>query len=238
MLAPLPLGTRALGWLLAAWHPVYAQPLPIPVAPPLPIPTLPIPEFRAESALPNPAVRSESPTEPGVSADFDAMWLASSKAEREALLRSQFHESWYGWQTLGVDAAAVGMFLLDAAIVTSRPPLPPNAAPAPRPVAFAVVSTGVYALGPSAVHFAHGNLWGGFGSIGLRVVMPLAGFAFGYLASGALRPGTGSALGDGTVGGFVGGAGAMAADAAALAWDRWHSGPPEPRALLSGRASF
>jgi hypothetical protein len=165
------------------------------------------------------------------------MLRACSNAEREALLRSRAHETWYGWQTLSVDAVAIGTLLLGAAIVTTRPPSP-TPIQGTRPVAFAAVSMGLFVAGPPVVHLAHGKLVRGLASVGLRLVLPLAGFAIGYLASGPLRSGAGSTLTDGAVGGVLGGAGAMAADAAVLGWDRWYGGQWMPSALLAAGASF
>jgi hypothetical protein len=226
------MGAWTVAWHLALAPQARGQSFPIPVAPPLPMPPLPVPELRVEPAPPAPEV----PTEPLPSASFNAMVHASSKAEREALLRSRLHETWYGWQTLSVDAVAVGILLVGAAFVTSRPPTLEMTS-APRPVAFAAASVGVYAVGPPVVHFAHGRPWEGLASVGLRVVMPLAGFALGYWASGELGSWSGQRTTDGALVGVVVGAGAMAADAAALGWDR--SRPPaQSRTLLSARASF
>jgi hypothetical protein len=151
---------------------------------------------------------------------------ASSGAEREALRRSMLHEDWYGWQTLTIDGAAIGIFLLGASIVTTHPPSI-VATSAPLPLAPAVAAVGIYALGPSAIHFAHRQAWKGVGSIALRAIMPLAGFAVGYWGSGLMPSMASGATTSGAVGGVVGGAGAMAADAALLGWDRWY-GPAAP----------
>jgi hypothetical protein len=200
MLPRLAVRTLALGWLLVMSPPVHAQVFPLPVGPSLPLPPFPISDFRIEPP-PTPKVSSTPPIEPRSSAGLDERRRAPSNAEseallREALLQSRAHESWYGWQTITVDAAAVGILLLGAALVTLRPEPPTSGAgPGPLPVAVAAASVGLYAVGPPAIHFAHGGLWRGFASIGLRVVMPLAGFAFGYFAGGA--PGGGRAFENG-----------------------------------------
>jgi hypothetical protein len=50
--------------------------------------------------------------------------------------------------------------------------------------ALALVSVGAYGLGPPAIHFVHGDLAKGIGSIALRVGMPVAGFGLVYFPSG------------------------------------------------------
>ncbi len=60
--------------------------------------------------------------------------------------------SWYGWQTLIADGGT-----LAATYVTGSP----------------IVFLGGYALGAPIVHWAHGNVAAGFGSLGVRVVAPI-----------------------------------------------------------------
>ena len=230
--ASFSVGAAALGWLLVS-PPASAQPFPVPVGPPLPFPPFGGPELPIEAETPlasEPALPARSARQE--STHFDATLHASSKAEAEALVQSRWHETWYGWQTLTVDATAIGVLLIGAALGPTRPTeLGQSTLPLTTPA-----SAGMYALGPAGVHLAHGNVWKGFASIGLRVVMPLAGFAFGYVASGVLRRERTGTVEDGGFGALVGGAGAMAADAVALGWDRWY-GAQAP-ALLSMRASF
>ena len=64
---------------------------------------------------------------------------------------------WYGWQTLLVDAGDVPLFFVLG-------PIP-------------------YLLGGPIVHFAHRQPGKGFGSLGLRVALPLALGGFGYAVS-------------------------------------------------------
>jgi hypothetical protein len=203
----------------------HAQLPPLPVVPPLPLPPVPFPEFHVARDGPSSAP-SDAPT-PAAPKSLDFAIHASSDAERLALRRSQFHEIWYGWQTLAVDAGAIGFVLFGAAL-TPRPPPLTDHEPGPRPVAFTAGAFGLYAIGPSTIHFAHGAVWKGLGSIGLRLAMPLAGFAAGYLgtAEGA------NALEGGAVGGVLGCVGAMAADAALLGWDRWYGHGAAPSAAL------
>jgi hypothetical protein len=210
----------------------YAQLPPLPVVPPLPLPLVPFPEFHVARDAPSSAP-SDAPTP--VPKTVDVAMRASSDAERLALRRSQFHEVWYGWQTLAVDAGAIGFVLFGAALTPRSPPLTDHEA-GPRPVAFTAGALGLYTIGPSTIHFAHGAVLKGLGSIGLRLAMPLAGFAAGYLGT---REGA-DALEGGAIGGVLGCVGAMAADAALLGWDRWYGlgAAPSATALFSIPARF
>jgi hypothetical protein len=152
---------------------------------------------------------------------FSPLRSPSSDGEREALLRSQAHETWYGWQTLAVDATAVGILLLGAAIVTTRPPTP-EMDRGPRPLAFELTSIALYVVGPPVVHIAHHHVLQGLGSFGVRALVPLAGFAIGYFGAGALGSGRGDSMTIGAVGAVIGAVGSATADAATLAWDRWY----------------
>jgi hypothetical protein len=70
-------------------------------------------------------------------------------AEEEA---TQTKTTWYGWQTLIVDGGAIA-----AGLVTGN----------------AAVLVGGMTLGAPIVHWAHGNVLTGFGSLGLRIGVPL-----------------------------------------------------------------
>jgi hypothetical protein len=237
MRARFAVGPYAFGFLFVVANPVRAQSLPVPTVPPLPGP--PIPEFRVDSTPPSPGAGATNSTPAGTSNTFDAMLRDPPPSGREALLRSRFHESWYGWQTLAVDAAAVAILLTGAATfagAASGPSVRLSGSPPSLPIALITTSSGVYAVGPSVVHLAHGHIWRAVASIGLRLVIPLAGFAVGSISSSAVNP-RANALANGAVGGLVGGAAASATDAAALGWDRWYGGAGGP-VLLSARASF
>ena len=69
------------------------------------------------------------------------------------------HHRWYGWQIFVIDGAVIG--LVATALVTSEW--------APGVVAFAA-----YELGGPIVHWSHGHLWTGLGSLGLRNAVPMA----------------------------------------------------------------
>jgi hypothetical protein len=196
------------------------------LVPPLPPPTNDDVGVPAEVA---PAV-AEAPTL-RVPMDLRAAMRASTLDEREALRRSRMHESWYGWQMLTLDAAATGVLLLGASFATSGPPRL-DGSPNPRPLVFAGASVGIFALGGPVVHFAHGDVWQGFASLGLRVALPLAGYALGSLVGG--RGGT---L-DSAFGAMIGGVAASAADASLLGWQRWVDAERGPQAVLRVGGSF
>jgi hypothetical protein len=211
--------------VISASGPAHAQSLPLPL-PPLPLPPLPFPETGAGSPS---AERdtSEATKHGSASHSFEGMLRLSDSGARDALRRSRFHEDWYGWQTLAVDASAVGVILLAAA---TMPTPPRGSAPTshPIPVAFGTASGSLYGVGPAVVHVVHGNPWRAFGSFGLRVLLPLLGFGAGYFAFSPSHSVT-----NGAVAAAVGGVSASAIDAGALAWDRWYG--DQPRAFLSLR---
>lgn len=134
-------------------------------------------------------------TAPGLARAERAVPVEESRTERV----------WYGWQTLVVDGIALtAPFALASAGAESE-------------VAANTFLLG-YALGGPAVHFAHGNVGRGFGSFGLRVGLPLGGAAVGALATS--RAGCDyCALGGAVLGTFGGIGGAIALDAAWLAYD-------------------
>jgi hypothetical protein len=223
-----------------------AQPFPLP----FPLPPLPPPSFDTVSpggrtepawhAAPEPEGVEPAPpvsAEPAAAAPFDLM-RTSSDADREALRLSRIHKTWYGWETLGCDAAAIAILLLGAAVDTTGPPTLDDA-PNPRPRAFAAVASIIYLGGPPTVHFANGNLWQGFASAGLRIAMPLVGFILGSRAGSALQAQGTRASADGAFGVVAGGVTAMVIDASGLGWQRWYGSEPAARMpLLAARGSF
>ncbi len=134
---------------------------------------------------------------------------------------------WYGYQTLGTDAAAIA--LLVPALVTN--------VPQGEQSGFALASSLTYGFGGPIVHWSHGAIGKGFGDLALRVGAPIAlGFVGGIIGAAAYHPapcgpagaqdwcGLGQGLGElgaelegMTLGGLVGIAGAITLDAAVLA---------------------
>ena len=124
-------------------------------------------------------------------------------------------ETWYGYQTLIVDGASLGLILGGAAIANH-----PGSSDSGGSVALA---GGIgYVLGAPVVHWMHGRIGPGFGSLGLRVGLPLAGLFWGAVIGAAVNSRNDDAiLAAGAGIGFVGGmAGAMLLDAALLAYEK------------------
>ena len=133
---------------------------------------------------------------------------------------------WYGWASLLVDAAALGIFIGGWAADDGK-----------------IVGAGYlgYIFGSPVVHFAHGNVGKGFGAFGMRVGIPLGGFLvgglFGYgFGGGADGDGKFKNLGSSsngpvvgaTIGGAIGVIAASAIDAGLMAYTK-----PRPRETAS-----
>jgi hypothetical protein len=113
--------------------------------------------------------------------------------------------SWYGWQTLLVDGLSIGVAVLSAAWTDDLDAM--------------WFGVGMLMIGTPIVHFAHQNVSNGFGSLAIRLASGGV-FALGYV----LDQNTDR---EGFLWfwlGILGGATAVAVDAAVFAWDE------EPRA--------
>jgi hypothetical protein len=124
----------------------------------------------------------------------------------------RYEKVWYGWQGLISDAIAFTLTLSGGFSHTGG-----------------VLATGIIAfgLGTPIIHMAHGEVGRGFGSMGIRVLLPLLGAAIGAIAglaaSGNSRgnnlSNAGDAAGTGAiVGALLGGAGCAIIDAFALGY--------------------
>jgi hypothetical protein len=121
--------------------------------------------------------------------------------------------TWYGWQTLAADGASFGM--LTAAVVLSNQSGGQSKNDAGALLWFGALG---YELGPGIIHFIHKNPGRGFASMGLRLGMPLAGAILGASAASGCR-GFGCEEGGAGLGILLGMGGAIALDAAVLAYD-------------------
>lgn len=138
-------------------------------------------------------------TEPPVAAS--AVATGAYTAPSEPALRAQPTEShWYGYQNILVDAGSV-MLAVVAGDKQSQ--------------TLADLALATYVFGSPAVHWGHGHVDKGFGSLGLRVGAPLLGGALGCVADE--HHGEFGCLGGAVVGVLVGGAAAMIIDYAVLA---------------------
>jgi hypothetical protein len=124
---------------------------------------------------------------------------------------------WYGGQTLAVDGASVGLLLV--------------AAGTDAPVVAGIAAFG-YALGPPIVHFTHGRVAAGFGSLALRVGLPLLGGSLGASAATCHAEEIYCGLAEAGVGILIGISAAITIDAAVLARETVTVEEPAPMSAL------
>lgn len=199
----------ALAWGFAATV-VRAEDVVMPAVPPPPAsPALaPTPEAAPASVAASPPASSATPTSPAASA-------APVPVVEEAIHPFPTDETssrWYGWQTLATDGAAVALVL--ASIATA------GGSGDSASGACGVGAVGVYALGAPAVHFVHGNPGRGFASLGIRVGAPVVlGFLGVEAENCGEHGGDFCGFGGALLGVSAGIIGAIAIDAAVLAYD-------------------
>lgn len=157
------------------------------------------PEAAEEATEPEepPAPPRKGPRRRPPNPDALAAWSAADTPPSDDPPRGsppRTREIWYGHQTLLVDGVFVSCMLLGLAADTSS-----------------LGGTGVvgYFFGGPIVHWAHGEVGRGFGSLGFRLGLPMAGGLLG----GALVGGEEGTIAPG-VGAILGVAGAMVLDAA------------------------
>ena len=135
----------------------------------------------------------------------------------------------YGWQIVIVDVSSLLVTVAGGAAASDG-----------------VAALGVtgYVLGGPIVHFAHGNVGRGFGSLGLRVGAPILGAGIGA-ASANCHGGDFCGMREAVVGGLVGAAVAVVLDAAVLARDEVNGKPitganwyPELQLSRDGESRF
>lgn len=174
---------------------------------------------RQEQPAPRPeAVAAPSPTEEkaqAVEVEVDQ--------EPKAAVAPAPSRIWYGWQNLLVDGAGQTSAIALGVIMAGRDG------------GASAMGTGLatYVLGGPIVHFAHGNVGKGFGSLALRAGLPASGALAGAVIE--LRSCGGESF-CGLSGGFfglaVGTVGAIVLDASVLAYKKV---PPESTAKRSSR---
>jgi hypothetical protein len=211
----------------AAQMPIQAPPAPVGsestdavTAPPAP----------AEAALAEPPL-PPAPSPPPATPDGTDASVASRAPAKAALLTERAvapelaareeeddgndlgpRRTWYGWQTLSVDGASLGLALVSSAIYSSRGSS--NDASA----ALGLAAGLGFSFGSGIVHFVHRNPGRGFASFGLRLGMPIAGAIVGAAVTSGCdgylceKDGTG-------IGALIGAGGAVALDAALFAYD-------------------
>jgi hypothetical protein len=178
----------------------------------------PLPRTTPSPAHPSrpPAARTDHIADQQAADELDA---ESEEDDAEYDETGERRRHWYGWQTLIADGSAVGLLLTAAAIEGQ------GSSDTDILVTAALLG---YEFAPGIIHFAHRNTGRGFASFGLRLGMPLAGFIVGAAtASGCdeyLCEASGAAIGL-----LFGVAGAIAIDAAVLAYDDVRPRRPDVR---------
>lgn len=140
---------------------------------------------------------------------------ADAPAPKAAL--PQYEKVWYGYQTLIADAVTFGLLVGGIASRTSE---------------LTTVGYLGFLLATPTVHMVHGNVGPGFGSIGLRLLVPLIGLGVGALTGLIVGSSQGSTafdrFGNGAngvvtgavVGGLIGAGACVAIDAGGLAYTK------------------
>jgi hypothetical protein len=195
------------------------KPAPAPAPLPAPAPTTaPPPVVFLPPGATQPPPAGAAPPPPAAPAGAVPV-VGRPGGEREGYT-VRYEKVWYGWQGLITDGVALtftlaGMFSRTGTLTT--------------------IGLITYGLGFPIVHMAHGDVGRGFGSIGMRVLLPLLGAGIGAIAAVAAEPrgDRGDAAGDGAlVGAFIGGGGASLVDATALGYKSEKveaNGPPAAR---------
>lgn len=129
----------------------------------------------------------------------------------------QYEKVWYGYQTLIVDAVSFGLVV--GGLASSTPDI-------------TTVGYLTFLLGAPVVHFVHGNVGPGFGSLAIRVLLPPLAMGIGAITglivgsssgSGDLEKfgnGANGAISGLVLGGLIGVAGCIAIDAAGFAYTK------------------
>jgi hypothetical protein len=154
-----------------------------------------------------PPAKTNVITEPGAPVDDD-----SDDEAEDARLGSR--RKWYGWQTLTADGASFAV--LTMAVALGNQDRSRNSEDLAAVAWFGVFG---YELAPGIIHFVHRNPGRGFASMGLRLGMPLAGAFLGASAASGCSDGFGCEADGIGLGILLGMSGAIAIDAAVLAYD-------------------
>lgn len=183
----------------------------LPEPPPAPAGANPTPSEPAPRVMPPPAsgvaplapAKSEQLVKrasvPAPEGDTDGVELSRPQRPR-----------WYGWKTLTSDASAI--LLTVAALGLEESDVDVDTA------SLSISALLAYEFVPGIIHFTHKNPGRGFGSMGMRLGLPLAGAFLGAsVASGCDE--YGCEAGGAALGFLLGIGGAIAIDAAVFAYD-------------------
>jgi hypothetical protein len=176
---------------------------PAPATPPTPSGTSP----PASAAQPAPAKAAQL-KEPPVTA-AEAAFDDDAEPDEEGSSAESSRRTWYGWQTLTADGISTLLFITGASLADRGDDTGET---------LAWASLAGYGFAPGILHFVHENPGRGFASFGIRLGMPLAGAFVGAAAASGCN-GYECEAGGAGAGFLLGMGGAIAIDAAVLAYD-------------------
>jgi hypothetical protein len=187
------------------------------------LPPLPPPPESAAPPLAAPAAQTPKSTTPAPTVEYERPHPAPAASPEPDAVPVPPGRTWYGWQILAVDGGSLALILAGAGSQSTQ----------------FITDLGLlgYVAGGPTVHWAHGNVGKGFGSLGLRLGLPLGGLLLGVAMAGG-SCGTGNscdnAILDIVLGFGIGFIAAPIIDVAALAYD--DAPPKTPSATLRAPA--
>lgn len=176
------------------------------------LPPPPAPPTGASTSPPSPSApapaKADRITAPGAHHEADPSVDDDREDEAEEARAAQAPE-WYGWQTLIADAPSLTAFAAGLSMMDS------SSLDGSRLMWAGIAG---YELAPAIIHFVHHNPGRGFASFGMRFGLPLAGAFIGASLASGCNTDLCEAGGAG-IGAVLGMGGAVAIDAAVLAYD-------------------
>jgi hypothetical protein len=182
-------------------------PAPAPTLPPAPPP--PVTALPASPNAPPPAKADRITTTDAPADGAPEAGREGDEPDDEPEGPPSKRPQWYGWQTLIADAPSLTAFVAGVSMID-------DGNSGGSTLAWAGILG--YELVPGIIHFAHGNPGRGFASLGMRFGMPLAGAIVGAAVASNCDSSL-CELGGAGVGIMLGMGGAIAIDAAVLAYD-------------------
>ena len=154
--------------------------------------------------VPPPSGTTTQPTQPPPGQPTPAQPAQPPAKEKPAVVTEK---TWYGWQNLVADAVSVTVVSIGIANESTG-----------------LTTAGVigYVFGSPTVHWIHGKIGWGFGSMGMRILLPPTGLVIGLVAGAIAGEGRDDdALVTGMIAGFyVGVAIPVVLDAVVLGWEK------------------
>jgi hypothetical protein len=200
-----------------------AEAAPAPVAPPALPAAPPAPQSGSNpppsASQPTPA-KADRLQEPPITA-AEAAADDDAELDEEGSSPESPRRTWYGWQTLTADGISTFLVITAASLAERDNDTAET---------LVWVSLASYEFAPGIVHFMHKNPGRGFASFGIRLGMPLAGAFVGAAAASGCDGYECEAVGAGA-GFLLGMGGAIAIDAAVLAYEYPESSRPGAHVL-------